>query len=283
MAVFYTNTASFNDVSITGSLTISGSSSFIGPIITPLGFTGSILGTASYSPINISTASYIDSTNIKGLLTSASLVATSSFTSASNFTTFSDYSGKSLNEALGSKIIAMGMDMNFNLYNATLSPPNNTLLLIAVYISNTKNIKGVAWYQQNAGTYTTSSGTYTGVGLYSYSNGTLTLVASSSNLAIFSSSYSSAITYMSRSFDTGYTASRGTYFIASQIHTASATLTPTIGASFTPVLANSIFSQDFSNSAKLYARYTNSGSLPSSLAMSLTSTPSTEIFAFSLY
>ncbi len=84
-----------NNVQITGSLTVSGSSTFtnIGPAIfsgsvtSTGGFTGSLQGTASWAT-NAITASYITASNVIGTVTSASYALTASYVEGASGLTY---------------------------------------------------------------------------------------------------------------------------------------------------------------------------------------------------
>jgi hypothetical protein len=132
-----------------------------------------------------------------------------------------------------------------------------------VYIPYAQTITGVKWWQVTAGVYTASN--YNGVGLYSYSGGTLTLVASSTDDGAIWKAASG--TLGSKAFSSTYNAAAGLYFIAT-LHSRSATTTaPTIGcnALFAGNVATTI---DFTNSAKLAGYVSSQTSLPATQAAS---------------
>lgn len=165
---------------------------------------------------------------------------------------------------LGSTIIAQTLDLDRVTTNQVLT--SQQIRSSAIYINYTSVITGVKWYQTTQGVYTGSN--YNGVGLYSYSAGTLTLVASSTNDAIIWST-PLAGTFNSKAFSTPYTASPGVYFVAILYSSSAQTTAPVIGASTFLGSAN-ILIADFTNSAKLYWALNSQTSMPATLAMSST-------------
>lgn len=95
----------------------------------------------------------------------------------------------------------------------------------AVYIHTTTTITGVKWFQQTQGNYTANN--YNGVGLYSTSGGTLTLVVSSSNDGNIWKAATSA--FGSKAFGSTYVANAGIYYIGALYSTSAQTTAPAIG------------------------------------------------------
>jgi hypothetical protein len=140
---------------------------------------------------------------------------------------------------------------------------NGRITYEAVYISKSETITGVKFYQATAGVYTGNN--YNGVALYSYSGGTLTLVASSTNDINFWTGSG----WLSKPFSSTYSASAGIYFVA-EVYSRSA-------ESSQPGLAqltlNATFSvMDFTNGAKLVGYNGSITSLPSTSTISGTTT-----------
>ena len=131
-----------------------------------------------------------------------------------------------------------------------------------VWLPKAATITGVKWIQSANGSYTASN--YNGVGLYTYSGGTLTLVASSSNDGTIWSSGGSTV--RSKAFSSTYSASSGLYFIAAMYSSSAQTTAPTIAYSGTSVAFPASF--DFTNSAKLSSFINTQTALPSSQASS---------------
>ena len=131
----------------------------------------------------------------------------------------------------------------------------------AVYVPQAATITGVRFYQTTAGNYT-SNGNPNSVALYTYSAGTLTLVASSTddvNLWKVSSN-----SWQSKAFDTPYAAAAGLYYIGFA-YNGNQTSAPSIGGATAPVSNSNLF--DFTNGAKITARLLNS-TVPASINIS---------------
>lgn len=154
---------------------------------------------------------------------------------------------------------------------------NNTMRVFAYYLPKDATITGVKWWQNTIGSYTSAN--YNGIGLYSYSGGTLTLIASSTNDGnIWQTAASNSMG--SKAFSSTYSASAGIYYIA-MVYSASASVT---GPSITTAALNTQTNQvsfDFTNSAKLSASSVQT-SFPSTIAMS-TMTASTASYFMWLY
>lgn len=163
---------------------------------------------------------------------------------------------------LGSVLLAQTLGMSAGVINlATATPIDQQIIFMPVYLPKPATITGAKWYQSTAGVYTANN--YNGVGLYSYSGGTLTLVASSTDDGnIWKSSG-----YQSKAFSGTYAAVEGIYFIAI-IYCRSAVSTAPQWGRTDGVLAAGVSSVDFTNSAKLGCNITAQTSLPASQAMS---------------
>jgi hypothetical protein len=136
------------------------------------------------------------------------------------------------------------------------------LRLIAVHVPIAATITGVKWYQSTQGNFTGNG--YNGVGLYTYSGGTATLVASSTDSEATWETFS-ANTWGNVAFSTPYSASAGTYYIAALFN----------GGATAPALLGTVNSGnanvnigDFSNSAKLSLTLGSQASLPATVSMS---------------
>ena len=106
-------------------------------------------------------------------------------------------------QAMGSTIVAqtVGVDAMINSVNGAVLVEAQAEF-VAVWLDKAQTITGVKWYQTVAGNYTGDN--YNGVGLYSYSGGTITLVASSTNDANIWKA--TANTVGSKAFTTPYSA-----------------------------------------------------------------------------
>jgi hypothetical protein len=148
----------------------------------------------------------------------------------------------------------------------------------AVVVPISATITGVKWYQGNLASYTADN--YNGVGLYSYSGGTMTLVASSTNDGNIWKG--GANTWQTKAFTSTYVASAGIYFICALYNTSAETTAPTVGASAT--MTNAVVSgQDFTNNAKLVSFVGPTANLPSPTQAMSGTTASNLNYGFWLY
>ncbi len=137
------------------------------------------------------------------------------------------------------------------------------LILASVYIPFATTITGVKWWQVVQGVYTANN--YNGVGLYTYSGGTLTLVASSTNDGnIWKGGTGSMQT---KAFSSTYSAAAGVYYIGAIYCTSAQTTAPQIG---TGTVKNSGIIGDFTNSARINSHYNTQTSLTTPITISVT-------------
>lgn len=135
---------------------------------------------------------------------------------------------------------------------------------VPVYLKTAQTITGVKWYQKVIGSYTADNNNK--VGLYSYSGGTLTLVASSTDDGNLWQTASSE-TFGTKAFSSTYDAAAGLYFVALLYNTSAQTTAPSIGTG--PNLTNAganLF--DFTNSAVLLPNLGSQTDLQASFTMS---------------
>lgn len=163
--------------------------------------------------------------------------------------------------ALGGSIVAETVPMNQLVTEGGLI--NQNLYLTAIYISKTTTITGVKWYQPLQGNYTSMD--YNGFGFYSYSGGTLTLVASTTNDGNIWKGASN--TWQSKAFSSSYIAAPGVYYIANLFcRNGAATTVPTMANTN---FRNSQYSiMDFTNSAFLSGELGSQTSLPATITIS---------------
>jgi nitrogen fixation protein len=114
---------------------------------------------------------------------------------------------------------------------------------MSYYLPQAATITGVKFFQQNAGNYTGNN--YNGVGLYSFSGGTLTLVASTTNDTEFWKSS----TWITKPFSSTYSAAAGMYYLFALYNSSAQTTAPTI--LFNGYSSNNFPAIDFTNSTKL--------------------------------
>jgi hypothetical protein len=145
---------------------------------------------------------------------------------------------------------------------------NQRCILQPVYLYEPTTLTGVKWIQITQGNYTGNN--YNGIGLYTYSAGTLTCVASSSNNAnLWSTFANGTMGSASFSFGANYNAAAGLYYIAAVWNqTGAITTNPVIGQGLTTTTTT--FTFDFTNSAKGTSRTSAAvtTALPTSVAMS---------------
>lgn len=135
--------------------------------------------------------------------------------------------------------------------------------VVACWLENNATITGVKFYQSTQGAYTADQNTK--VGLYTYSGGTLTLVASCANDANIFKAASNAWT--SKAFASTFAASAGLLFVGYLANWSAVTTAPQIGAA-SSYANNALTGADFTNSGKLCAFLNAQTDLPASQAMS---------------
>lgn len=174
-------------------------------------------------------------------------------------------SGVNLYTALGSSLKGQTFGMEIN--NVTGNVGNladGTLNLTAIVIPEASTITGVMWIQNTQGNYTADN--YNGVGLYSYSSGTLTLQASSTNDGNIWKA--TAISLATKAFTTPYVATAGVYFIGALYNNSAQTTAPAFAGQSSNLFAGAVASLDFTNSAKIRGTVSAQTSLPATQAMS---------------
>lgn len=181
-------------------------------------------------------------------------------------------------QGLGSTIKASPIGLNLSL-NVAVSTALTTqrLHLMPVYLSAPTTITGVKWYQSAIGNYTANN--YNGVGLYSVSGGTITLIASSTNDGTIWQTFATG-TWGNKAFSSPVSnLAAGTYFIGA-LWNASATVTAPSIQTFTSSTA-SVQAFDFTG-GRLASILATQLTLPSTLTLSTTTGVVTS-FWLSLY
>lgn len=164
---------------------------------------------------------------------------------------------------LGSPIVGETFGLPLWTANTSTALVDNTVRFVPVLLEKAKTLTGVKVYSVTAGSYTGDNNNR--VGLYSYSGGTLTLVASSTNSASLWTA--TANTVQSIAFSSTYAARPGIYFVGLLYNQSAQTTAPSLaGGVAMGNLARSAL--DFTNSAKLFGTLGTSNDLPSSQAMS---------------
>jgi hypothetical protein len=170
-------------------------------------------------------------------------------------------------QGMGSVIKATSLCRNLeSLSTSGASLTNQGVLWLATWLPKAATITGVKWYQFTQGVYTANN--YNGVGLYSYSGGTLTLVASSTDDGNIWKATSS--TWSSKAFSSTYNASAGLYFISILWCRSAQTTAPALGTYSSGTSAMQTI--DFTNSTKAVSLLGTQTSFPTPQAMSGTNT-----------
>lgn len=161
-------------------------------------------------------------------------------------------------QALGSEIKALSIQSTSFARTANTLLVSQTVLFVAVYLANKSTITGACYDQNIIIVYTGNN--YNGVGLYTYSGGTLTLVASSTNDANFWLNNQ----FQKKAFSSTYDAEPGVYYLGF-LYCASSGSAP--GLNGLPTPSSTL---DFTNSAKSACSLSGQTALPSSLNINTT-------------
>ena len=178
-----------------------------------------------------------------------------------------------INQALGSTILYESLGLSMTDVAGTENLIDARLELFAVYINEATTITGVKWFQTTQGNYTADN--YNGVALYSYSGGTLTLVASSTNDGDIWKAASGAMS--SKAFSSTYAASPGVYFIGFLYNNSAQTTAPAVGR-YANTQGTGMPAMDYTNSARYTTRLTGQSSLPTPQAISGGTASSTQYY-----
>ena len=165
--------------------------------------------------------------------------------------------------ALGSAFLAETVGQNLSLANVSTNMTDNQIKYTAVYLPKAATITGAKFYVRVLGSYTPDQNNR--IGLYSYSGGTLTLVASCANTAALWTSGANAIQTIP--FTTPYAAAAGIYYVAFLYNNSAQVTGPALGSCV--ALNNAAMSgtaYGFANSAKLHGTSTGND-IPASIAM----------------
>jgi hypothetical protein len=160
-----------------------------------------------------------------------------------------------LSNALGAAFIAQNFPLNMANSASTRAGLDNRMDYYALYLPTDQTITGVKWIQAVQGNYTGDN--YNGWGLYSYSGGTLTLRASSTNDSEIWKG--TANTMQTKAFSSTYAATAGVYFLAWLYCQSAQTTAPSMYAK--PNLPTG-YNGAFTNSAALAFSQTGQTALP---------------------
>lgn len=171
-------------------------------------------------------------------------------------------------QALGSSYLAVTLSplgAPGLIANATSRALNDGEFVIhPIYIDQDITITGVKWWQVTQGVYTADNNNR--IGLYSYSGGTLTLVASCADDGTLWKGASNS--FQTKAFSASYAASAGLYFIGMLYNSSAQTTQPTIGVYTASAYSGSASTHDFTNSAKFAGTLAGQTNLPSPQLMS---------------
>ena len=199
-----------------------------------------------------------------------------SFNGSEDITVYPDYLAYA---ALGSPILAETVNFPLGMCNTAVSLTDNQLKLQSVYLTKSATLTGIKVYMRTSGNYTGDNNNR--VGLYSYSGGTLTLVASSANNSTLWTAANNGI--LTIPFSSTYAASSGLYYVAVMYNQSAQTTAPQIAG---PIAINNLVMQStaygFANSAKLNGTVAAQNDLPATQAMTGV-TSATSVIYVALY
>lgn len=161
---------------------------------------------------------------------------------------------------LGSSILAQSFPIQYATSDSAIL--DGRFRFSAIRLAQGATLTGIRCFPTVTGDYTGDNNNR--AGLYSYSSGTITLVASCSNNANLWKSTAGAL--QSIPFSATYDAQAG-FYIVGMVYNNSAQVTAPSFAGITVVNAG-IASLDFTNSAKMFGLMTGQTDLPASQAMS---------------
>lgn len=168
-------------------------------------------------------------------------------------------SSLSLLNSLGAPTVG---ETNFSVdrVTTTLSLATQVVRLQAIHVPVSATITGARFFVVTTGVYTPNN--YNGVGLFSYSAGTYTLLASSTNDGTIWSAPANAA-WASKAFSAPYAAAAGDYFIGALYCSSAQTTAPSLGGAVIAV-SSAVLAGLFTNSAKL------SGTVPTQTSFAAT-------------
>lgn len=264
----------YNNAGTLGEYTISG--------------TGNVAMTTSptFTTPALGTPSALVGTNITGTAASltagnATTLATSRNLNGAAFNGSADVvvpdQNPSIMALLGSTILAEPITGDVYKTSSSTNLTDGQVRWVAVYIPRSMTITGVKFMQQTQGSYTADN--YNGVGLYSYSGGNLTLVASSTDDGNIWKATS--FTWSSKAFSSTYAASAGLYFVALLYNSSAQTTAPALRANqLSSDLLNTV---DFTNTAKAGSSLTGQTGFPAGPTAMSTLTTNSAIPYLALY
>lgn len=166
--------------------------------------------------------------------------------------------------ALGSPVLSQTVNQKLEYANTSTNMVDNQIKYEVVYLPKAATLTGIKVYVRVLGAYTGDNNNR--IGLYTYSAGTLTLVASSANNASLWTSAANAIQTIP--FSGTYSATAGLYVVAFLYNNSAQTTAPALASGV--ALNNLVMASTamgFTNSAKLHGTSTGND-LSSSITMS---------------
>lgn len=188
----------------------------------------------------------VSGTNIKTVNSQSLLGSGNIVISGSGITNESDQLAF---EALGSPIKAETVGQKLFYSNTSTALVDGQIKFTAVYLPAAATLTGIKVYVRVLGAYTGDNNNR--IGLYSYSAGVLTLVASSANNATLWTSAANAVQTIP--FSSTYSASAGIYFVGILYNNSAQTTAPSIASGVALnnlVMGSTVYG--FTNSAKLH-------------------------------
>jgi hypothetical protein len=167
-------------------------------------------------------------------------------------------------QAMGSGIDAVSIPLELITSNTALT--DNSLSGVTVWLSKAATISTVWFYQGTQGNYTADQ--YNGIGIYSYSGGTATLVASTTDDGNIWKG--TANSYQSKALSSSVNLQPGLYYIVALYNNSAQTTAPTIGGS--PNLTNAAVTSTtlFTNSARFRFTFAGQNTMPATITLSST-------------
>lgn len=178
--------------------------------------------------------------------------------------------------AMGSVVKAHTIGASWATATTSVLLSDGTARLCAVWLPKATVLTGVKFIQATAGSYTADNNNR--IGLYSYSGGTITLVASTADRAALWTAAAGAV--VAEPFSSTYSAAPGLYFVDAVYNSSAQTTQPAISG-IPAVPLSAILALDYTSSTKL-SGFSSETDLPATKAMSGI-TASTGNLLFMLY
>lgn len=238
------------------------------------GYLTSTVAASTYQPLDSDLTSWAGITRASGFDTfvatpsSANLAALLTDEVGSGELVFKSYVDDKIDynlriySALGSSIKAQTEPIQY--INQNFNPVDGTIYFQAIWLPKAQTLTGVKWYQRTIGNYTADNNNV--IGLYTYSGGTLTQVAVTTNDGNLWQT-AGTNTFGTKAFSSTYVATEGLYFIGILYNSSAVVTAPALGTivNFTNLSQSAV---DFTNSAKLCSVITGQTNLPATQAMS---------------